>query len=376
MAERCAIVGGGLAGLVSYAALRHRGVAAEDIAVFGVEPDPAGPLRRRTAAIRQRYMRSESDGHCHPASFPGLAVGSARAQRSLLPLLRSACNRYRPTVDEFFAHVDELRETSGWDGSFRRAWIERITATADGFRLDGPDGPDGPDGLGSYRHVVVAPGHPGLAVPAEYAGDARVVHAYEPHDYAGRVAVVGAGMAAAMEWLNALDAGASVVSVRRRKPGRRPLSVPRSMFSRRGLAGYHATAAADRMRLLERLAEPSYPRGVQWDAPLDAAVRTGRFRVVPDPDGAEQVICATGFVRGFQHHPLLRRLVDDHNLETAGGWIVLAPDSTVPRLTDASRTLALAGAPGQWAFPGADTVVGAKYVARRFARRVQQCPTA
>lgn len=367
MAQRCAIVGGGLAGLVGYAALRHSGVPAEDIAVFGVEPDPAGPLRRRSAAIRQRHMRSESDGHCSPASFPGLAVRSARGQRSLLPLLRSVCNRYRPTVGEFFAHVDELRERSGWDGSFRQVRVERIAATADGFRLDG---------LGTYRHVLVAPGHPGLAVPTEYAGDARAVHAYEPHDYAGRVAVVGAGMAAAMEWLNALDAGASVVSVRRREPARRPLSVPRSMFSRRGLAGYHATTPADRMRLLERLAEPSYPRGVQWDAPLDAAARTGRFRAARHPDGVEQVICATGFVRGFQHHPLLRRLADDHDLETAGGWIVLAPDSTVPRLTGAGRTLALAGAPGQWAFPGADTVVGAKYVARRFARRVQRCRTA
>jgi cation diffusion facilitator CzcD-associated flavoprotein CzcO len=367
VAERCAIVGGGLAGLVGYAALRQRGVDAEDIAVFGVEPDPAGPLRRRSAAIRQRYMRSESDGHCHPASFPGLAVGSARAQRSLLPLLRSACNRYRPTVGEFFAHVDELREKSGWDGSLRRVRVERITATVEGFRLDR---------LGTYRHVLVAPGHPGLAVPAQYAGDARVVHSYEPHDYADRVAVVGAGMAAAMEWLNALEAGASVVSVRRRNPARRPLSVPRSMFSRRGLAGFHATAAAARMRVLEQLAEPSYPHGMEWDAPLATAARTGRFRVVQHTDGAEQVICATGFSRGFQHSPLLSRLVDDHSLETAGGWIVLAPDSTVPRLTDAGRTLALAGAPGQWAFPGADTVVGAKYVARRFARRVQPCRTA
>ncbi len=373
MAERCAIVGGGLAGLVGYAALRHCGVPAGDIAVFGVEPDPAGPLRRRSAAIRQRYMRSESDGHCHPASFPGLAVRSARTQRSPLPVLRSLCNRYRPTVGEFFAHVDELRERSGWDSSFRRARVERIAATADGFRLDGLDRPDG---LGTYRHVLVAPGHPGLAVPVEYAGDARTVHSYEPHDYAGRVAVVGAGMAAAMEWLNALDAGAWVVSVRRREPARRPLSVPRSMFSRRGLAGYHATATVDRMRLLERLAEPSYPRGVEWDAPLGAAARTGRFRTVRHPDGVEQVICATGFLRGFQHHPLLRRLADDHRLETAGGWIVLAPDSTVAQLTDAARTLALAGAPGQWAFPGADTVVGAKYAARRFARRVQQCRTA
>ena len=63
------------------------------------------------------------------------------------------------------------------------------------------------DGHGVFRHVLLATGHPGLSFPDELADDARVVHAYEPHDYAPRVAVVGAGMAAATEWLNALDAG-------------------------------------------------------------------------------------------------------------------------------------------------------------------------
>lgn len=366
MAQRCAIVGGGLAGLAGYAALRHHGVPAEDIAVFGVEQDPAGPLRRRSAAIRQRYMRSESDGHCRPASFPGLAVRSARSSHSLAPLVRSACNRYRPTVEEFFADVDNVRARSGWDRSFRRARLERIEATGDGFRLDA---------LGTYRHVLVAPGHPGIAVPEEYAGDDRAVHAYVPHEYGDRVAVVGAGMAAAMEWLNALSAGASVTSVRRREPQRRPLSVPRSLFSRRGLAGYHATAPAERVRLLGQLAEPSYPQGAEWDEPIATAARAGRFRTAAGPDGADQVICATGFVRGFRHDDLLRRLVDDHGLATEAGWIVLGPDGTVPRLTDERRTLALAGVPAQWAFPGADTVAGAKYVARRFARKVRQCPT-
>ena len=48
------------------------------------------------------------------------------------------------------------------------------------------------------------------------------MHAYEPHGYARNVAVVGAGMAAATEWLNALAAGADVTSVRRREPARRP----------------------------------------------------------------------------------------------------------------------------------------------------------
>ena len=82
------------------------------------------------------------------------------------------------------------------------------------------------------------------------------------------------------------------------------------------------------------------------------------------------MICATGFRRGFRDDPLLARLVDDHGLETFGRWIVLAPDSTVPALTDDSRTLSLAGVAAQWAFPAADTIAGAKYAARAFLRRI------
>ena len=56
--------------------------------------------------------------------------------------------------------------------------------------------------------MLVATGHPGLALPEELEGDPRAVHAYEPHEYGDEVEVVGAGMAAATEWLNALAAGA------------------------------------------------------------------------------------------------------------------------------------------------------------------------
>jgi hypothetical protein len=37
--------------------------------------------------------------------------------------------------------------------------------------------------------------------------------------------------------------------------------------------------------------------------------------------------------------------------------------------------LALAGAPGQWAFPAADTLAGARYAGHRFLRRIQACRT-
>jgi cation diffusion facilitator CzcD-associated flavoprotein CzcO len=358
---RCAIVGAGLGGFVAYAALRHAGLEPGEIDVFGTDPDPAAAWRPRAAAIRQRRMRSESDGHCHPASFPGLAAREALRRRDLYPLVLSACDRYRPTVADFLTHVDELRERTRWDESFRPARIERVRAVEGGFDLDR---------RGVWPHVLLAPGHPGLARPAELADDPRAVHAYEPHAYASKVAVVGAGMAAATEWLNALEAGAEVVSVRRREPVRRPLNVARPLFSKRGLAGFHAAGPEERAMLLRRLAEPSYPPGASWDKPLERAAREGRFRVEAAVNGAEQVICATGFVRGHRHDPLLARLVDEHGLETHDRWIALAADSTVPALTDATRTLSLAGVPAQWAYPAADTLVGMKYAARRFARRV------
>jgi hypothetical protein len=137
------------------------------------------------------------------------------------------------------------------------------------------------------------------------------------------------------------------------------------------VGSFHRTAPDERARLLRYYGAPSYPQGREWDEPL----RTPRFRVAAELNGAEQIICATGFRRGFAQDPLLQRLAAEHELEMADHWIVLAPDSTVPALTDDTRTLALAGVHAQWAFPAADTLAGAKYAARGFLRRVQRCRT-
>jgi cation diffusion facilitator CzcD-associated flavoprotein CzcO len=360
---RVAIVGGGLAGFSAYQTLRRGGLAADEIAVFDEEPDPAAAWARRAAAIGQTHMRSESDGHCLPSSFPGLAESEARRRGSAAPVLRSLAGRYNPTVEEFLDHVAELRVRSGWDESIRRERVERIGAEAEHFSVGGVEAP----------HVLVATGHAGLNVPEELRADRRVVHAYEPHGYAREVTVIGAGLAAATEWLNALATGASVVSVRRTEPVRRRLNVPREWFSRRALAGFHRRAPQERAAILRTLLTPSYPPGARWDEPLARA--GARFRVEPELNGSEQVICATGFLRGFQHDPLLRALATEHDLETFNDWIVLDPDSTVPALTDERRTLALAGVAAQWAFPAADTLVGAKVAARGLLARVVRCRT-
>ena len=187
-------------------------------------------------------------------------------RRSPRPLVETLFDRYHPSVEEFLEHVEEVRARSGWDESFRAARITRIRAIDDGFDLDG---------RGVFAHVLVAPGHPGLHVPEELAGDPRVVHAYEPHEYAAKVAVVGAGMAAATEWLNALAAGAEVVSVRRREPARRPLNLPRELFTRRGLDGYHAHRAEERVALLRRCSRRPTRPAARWDEPVERATARG-----------------------------------------------------------------------------------------------------
>ena len=361
-----AIVGSGLAAFTAYQTLRRGGLEPGEIAVFGTEADPAAVWRHRAAAIRQREMRSESDGHCGATSFPGLALTAALKRRSPRPLAESLADRFHPTVDEFLAHVEERRERSGWDESLRLARVARIRAVDGGFDLDG---------RGTFRHVLVAPGHPGLHVPEELRADPRVVHSYEPHEYASSVTVVGAGLAAATEWLNALAAGSEVVSVRRREPLRRPLNVPREYFSRRGLGPFHRLGRDERIGRLRSLLAPSYPPGRRFDEPLSRAAEEGRFRVEHSVNGTVQVIAATGFVRGFRSDPLLARLVADHGLATADHWIVLADDATVPELTDGTRTLALAGVAAQWAFPAADTLAGARYVGHGFLTRVRACRT-
>ena len=283
-----AIVGSGLAGFTVYVTLRFGGLEPGEIAVFGLHEDPAAVWRRQAAAIRQRAMRSESDGHCLPTTFPGLALREALKRRSPAPLVASVLDRYHPSVDDFLAHVSELRSRSGWEQSLRVVRIDSIRAADAGFELDGH---------GTFRHVLVAPGHPGLNIPVELSGDPRTVHAYEPHEYARTVTVVGAGLAAATEWLNALDAGSEVVSVRRREPLRRPLNVPRPYFSRRGLAAFHRLAAEERSAVLGSLLAPSYPPGRAIDESLARASAEGRFRIEPRSTGRSRSSAPPGFGR-------------------------------------------------------------------------------
>ena len=247
-------------------------------------------------------MRSESDGHCLPTSFPGLAVREARRRGSPRRSLRSARRPVQPDGRGVpRPRRGAARARSGWDESVRRERVERIGVEPDGFSVGGVEVP----------HVLVATGHPGLQRAGGAArDDPRVVHAYEPHDYArdGDRDRRGARCRdrVAERARRRRDASSRCGA---REPVRRPLNVPREWFSRRGARRLPPHCAA--RSALRSCARCSRRRTRRARAGTSRSrVPAARFRVEPELNGAEQVICATGFLRGFQHDPLLRALVD------------------------------------------------------------------
>jgi cation diffusion facilitator CzcD-associated flavoprotein CzcO len=220
-----------------------------------------------------------------------------------------------------------------------------------------------------------------------------IYHSYQPKPYDGRAAlVIGAGMAAVTEWVNVLQAGGSVIAVRRRSTlERQPLSAPRCAFGGPWLDRYHRLDRKDRVAILEELGHGTFPQGAAWKRTLEEGVRSGRLqhrvgeieRVQRDGDGclvtlrhaegsqicrARMVIAATGFAGGWREYELLRSLVDEYGLETEGHHLILADDCSVPALSQSGSVLAVSGAPARWAYPAADSFAGMKYAARRFAQ--------
>jgi hypothetical protein len=298
-----------------------------------------------------------------PALFPGLAVRASLRRKSPVPLVESWLDRYRPDVGEFLEHVEEVRGETGWDESFRRRRVERISAAT---------AASSSTGLAAFATSSSRPATLGWRSSRAGARSAARFTPTSRTNTPGNVEIVGAGMAAATEWLNALAAGrTSSPSEGASRIGARS-TFRASSFTRRG-SPLPPHGRAERQALLRGWSAPSYPAGRAWDEPVERARRVGRFRVAAEVNGYDQVICATGFERGYAHDPLLARLVTEHGLATAGNWIVLEPDSTVGALTNGERTLALAGVAGQWAFPAADTLMGAKYAARGFTRKVEAC---
>jgi len=378
--------------------LRYRGLSPDDYAVFDDQAQPLAAWTESTVAIRQTAMRSESEGHLFPTDFPGFALIDAIRNASVAPLVLSAVNRYHPDLRDILAHGLGLAAAGGMPERTVRVRVARIRREIDPephFALFDHAGSE----LERARHVFLSLGHGPLrwpeacAEPEQRAGLTGVLfHAYEPKpDFDCSVMVIGSGMAAMTEWLNVLEAGGTVIAVRRgREIVEQPLSAPRHIFGGPWLDRYHALSAEDRMDVLRQNARGSFP-GRHWLGPLPAAERDGRLRKIVGTvvdverhgdgvkvtlvgsDGSREklqvgaVIAATGFRPGWQEQEVLVNLVRDYSLETRGPYLALEDDCTIPGLSQPGSILSVAGVSAAWAYPGADSFSGLKYAARRFS---------
>jgi hypothetical protein len=258
--------------------------------------------------------------------------------------------------------------------------------------------------LARARHVLLALGHARWAWPAAVEDGALrealagiLYHAYQPKPPdAGSVLVIGSGLAAATEWMNALASGGHVVALRR-KPSLllQALSAPRCAFAGPWLDRYHSLDADSRLAALADISQGSFPR--TWTAQrllrraeregrlvmrigdLSGLERTGDGRAVATvraADGSveqmeiDRVLAATGFSAAAAEYGVVRRAIEEYSLATRGGFLVLSDDCLVPALSREGSVLAVSGPLARWAFPAGDSFAGLKYAARRFAARV------
>ena len=206
-----------------------------------------------------------------------------------------ASTTFSPTQPMFASEAGSTR-------SFRRRRIARVKAVGGGFELDGE---------GPFPHVFLATGHPGLALPDALADDRRVVHAYEPHEYASSRGDRRGG-----------NGGCDRMAKRARGRLRRRVGAsPRAVATAAQRPPPALLEARARQRSTDRRASRARrrcgscrrrrSRPIRSSTPvIAAAAAEGRFRVAAELNGAEQVIAATGFRRGFRHDELLARLVE------------------------------------------------------------------
>ncbi len=137
--------------------------------MFGTAADPAAAWRGRAEAIRQREMRSESDGHCLAASWPGLAVraalqaafGEACRRVDLRPLspngrrlphARGRASRAEWVGPEPARDADRANPSGG--RRVRARCARRVPARLAGTRPSGAARPGGAAGRSAGRPLV------------------------------------------------------------------------------------------------------------------------------------------------------------------------------------------------------------------------------
>jgi cation diffusion facilitator CzcD-associated flavoprotein CzcO len=405
----CAIIGGGMYGLATAAALRREQVTR--IGIFDAAPaGQEGPWVTfgRMAMLRTPKDLTGPDGGLPAASFRAWweAQHGAEGWNAMYRVPRTAWMDYL----NWFRRVMDLPVRNG-HRLVAMAPVEGGTLLA--LRFDTPDGPL----LCHARSVVMATGSGGSGghvIPPEIAAAlpaGRVLHANDMLDPAGfageRVGVLGAGATAFDIAITALQAGAATATICIRRP-EVPRDNPRRWMESAGFLAHYVDlpdtakwAYAMRLRRIGQpppqptfdtaLALPGFriATGMPWDA-----VRWTGEEIVVEGNGRRQVfdrlVIATGFLSDMSLCPEYAALVPE--IAVWGDRFTPPADAMEPRMlrqpyldrlggfqekvagkaTWVTRVFSITGAASLSLGPVAASVSGMKYALPRLVEGVKR----
>lgn len=395
-----AIIGDGFGSLLVYTTALYAGFRPEQITIYGTSDDPISTYQQFAYNLGQTVLRSESESHFLPADWPTFAQLEAWSRKSPAPLFRSIRRRYNPGVPEILSEATVVTQRLNWNGRrlpARVGWLQRETNPVPHFILYDENA----DFIGRAKHVMLALGHGPLSFPPVLAKARedpaladRIVQAYEPKAYArdGRYVVIGAGIASVNEWVNALDAGAKVISLLRRPaPEEQDLNTPRCLFEALGIDVFQGLSFDERIAFLGKILKGTSPKRRNWGDRIQEGRRQGRFdellgeidKVEPGPAGLRihisskagldpgwldvtGVVAGTGFNKSVLTLPLFRRLVEHYNIPVEGGRLKLRTNCGLPGLDIDDSRICVMGIFANSVIPHGDTIAGLKYITRRF----------
>lgn len=398
-----AIVGDGFGSLITYATAVYVGFRPEEITIYGPSDNPVGTYQQFAFNLGQTVLRSESESHFLPADWPTFAELEAWSRRSIAPLLRSTRRKYNPGVPDILAQAQVVAKGLRWNENrypHRIGWLQRAAENGGGpphFVLYDEDAKF----AGRAKHVLLAIGHSPLSFPPVLAKAKqdpttadRIAQAYESKEYdrRGRYIVIGAGIASVNEWANALDVGASVISLLRNPvPDEQDLNTPRCFFEAYGIDAFNALSFDERLAFLGQILKGTTPTRRSWIARIEQGRKEGRFeqligeidQVSPGPLGLRVhvsskhgpdpgwlditgVVAGTGFNKSALALPLFRRLVEFYKVPVDSGRIVLQTNCGIPGLDRPDSRCGVIGIHANTVITHGDTIHGLKYIGRRF----------
>jgi hypothetical protein len=395
-----AVIGDGFGSLLVYATAVYLGFRPERITIFGPNESPIDTYQQSAYNLGQTVLRSESESHFLPADWPTFAQLDAWSTKSADPLVRTIRRKYNPAVSSILTLATVVEQRLRWSDSKmakRIGWLRRELEPVPHFVMFDEDA----NYAGRAKHVMLALGHGPLSFPPVLAQALmdpkladRIVQAYQPKLYAtgGRYICVGAGIAAVNEWANALDAGASMLSLLRSpEPEEQDLNTPRCLFEAYGIDAFAGLSFEERMEFLGKILKGTTPKRRNWAQKVAEGRAQGRFQqllgeidaVEHGPEGLRVhmtargggdlgwldvtgVVAATGFQKSSLTVPLLRRLVEYYRLPVEAGRIRLQTNCGVPGLDRTDSRLCMMGILANDVIPHGDTIAGLKYIARRF----------